>query len=78
MDGEILPGEQFIEDTWNTQRGCDPITGKAWLTPRMERNAAASRIAELESSCEKQAATISSLQSTIEAYAEQAIEDGHV
>lgn len=36
----VLPGEQFIEDAWTAQKGCDPETGKGWLTPRMERAAA--------------------------------------
>jgi hypothetical protein len=75
MDGDILPGEQFIEDAWNAQKGCCPTTGKAWLTPRMERNAAASRIAELELACEKQAAMIRQLQQQVEAYEDQWVDE---
>jgi hypothetical protein len=31
--------EAIIERQWREQKGVDPRTGKAWLTPRMERNA---------------------------------------
>ena len=36
--------EAILERQWREQKGIDPRTGKAWLTPRMERNSI--RIAE--------------------------------
>lgn len=33
--------EDRIEELWREQAGIDPETGEAWLTPRMEREAAA-------------------------------------
>jgi len=31
--------EEAIEKLWHRERGVNPITGKGWLTPRMEREA---------------------------------------
>jgi len=31
--------EEQLEILWKKQKGIDPKTGRAWLTPRMERNA---------------------------------------
>ena len=33
--------EQELEELWKLTGGCDPATGKMWLTPRMEREAEA-------------------------------------
>ena len=34
------PCESDIEERWLIEKGVNPETGEAWLTPRMERNAA--------------------------------------
>ncbi len=44
-DDEVRPDELALEALWKAQKGVDPETGKAWLTPRMERIAAATAAA---------------------------------
>lgn len=36
-DESIQPWEREVEKAWHEQRGVNPITGRMWLTPRMER-----------------------------------------
>ena len=37
---EVWPDELALEVLWKSQKGVNPETGEAWLTPRMERIAA--------------------------------------
>ena len=37
---EVWPDEYALETLWKSQKGINPETGEAWLTPRMERLAA--------------------------------------
>lgn len=41
MTDEYPPEEAAEEQRWKETGGVDPDTGEMWLTPRMERNAAA-------------------------------------
>jgi hypothetical protein len=58
--------ERKIEEVWKLYKGVDPETGKAWLTPRMERDA---RVLELQWKLEEARKLLFAVQPFCEAWA---------